>query len=97
MNTTEYLPLRGEPRLVHIGLRELLVFTLREYEDLAVALLTNPSRLARVREARPTRTSCGHTVGLYIFVRHNRPLRTSHPHCVVCCSVPLLARLPPRM
>ena len=29
-----------------------MVFTLREYEDLAVALLTNPSRLARVREAR---------------------------------------------
>ena len=98
MNTTEYSPtlcLRGAPRLVHIGLSELLVFTLREYEDLAVALLTNPPRLARVREARPT--SRGHTVGLYIFVRHNRPLRTSHPHCIVCCSVPLLARPPPRM
>ena len=44
--------LRGAPRLVHIGLSELLVFTLREYEDLAVTLLSDPPRLARVREAR---------------------------------------------
>jgi hypothetical protein len=33
-------------------LSELLVFTLREYEDLAVTLLSDPPRLARVREAR---------------------------------------------
>jgi hypothetical protein len=39
-------------RLVHIGLSELLVFTLSEYEDLAVSLLTNKPRLAQLRQAR---------------------------------------------
>jgi hypothetical protein len=72
VNTTEYLPCACAPRLVHIGLRELLVFTLREYEDLAVALLTNPSRLARVREARPT--SRGHTVGFVCLRSAQSPI-----------------------
>ncbi len=54
---------------MHIGLSELLVFTLSEYEDLAVSLLTNKPRLAQLRQAR---LADGHNNGLSILCTARR-------------------------